>query len=138
MGFALVFIGSCSKGASTTAGSASKVNELNTKMNGQPWNGSILSWAVSGGTRQINANANNGSSIQIFMPTDTTGVFSANEVTVSYNDGTTTWSNNISGFVSVTSNNDDQIEGTFEMVVASYFNSDTLTFTAGSFYFKSI
>jgi hypothetical protein len=115
-----------------------KTNEIITKIDGQTWSGSILSWASSGGTRQINANSTS-SSMQIFMPIDTIGNFdaSSNIITVSYNDGTTTWSNNVSGYVNITSNTDDHVEGDFEMVISSYFNSDTLSFTAGTFYFKS-
>ena len=114
-----------------------KANEINTTIDGTVWSGSILSWAVTGGTRQLNATSSN-SSIQIFMPEDTTGTFNAsdNVVTLSYNDGTTTWSNNISGQVTISTNSNDHVEGVFELVIGSYFNSATLDFTAGIFYFK--
>ena len=133
-------LNSCKKEEGTilpTPGS-NKANEINTKIDGQAWSGSVLSWAISGGTRQINGTSSS-SSIQIFMPVDTVGNFdaSSNIITVSYNDGTTTWSNNVSGYVNITSNTDDHVEGDFEMVISSYFNSDTLNFTAGTFYFKS-
>lgn len=134
----LVFFGACKKDESSSSGST-KTNEIRTQIDGTTWSGPILSWAVSGGTRQLNANAAT-SSMQIFMPADTTGTFNAmdNIVTVSYNDGTATWSNNVSGIVNITTNTDDLVEGTFEVVVASYFNSDTLTFTSGNFYFKGL
>lgn len=112
-------------------------NEITTLIDGQAWSGDIFSWAKSGGTRQIDATGIN-ASIQIFMPEDTIGVFDAVDhvVTVSYNDGTTTWSNNVSGEVRITANTDDHIAGDFEVVLASYFNTDTLTLTSGVFYFK--
>ncbi len=110
---------------------------MNVKLDGQVWTGDILSWAVSGGTRQINATEPS-TSIQIFMPEDTTGTFNPldNMITVSYYDGTTTWSNNIWGEVTISANSDYHVEGEFNVILASYFNSDTLTFTGGSFYFK--
>ena len=131
---------SCKDDDSSGDTSSSKANELNVSLDGQPWTGSILSWAVSGGTRQINANASDGSMMQVFMPVDTTGYFepSDNTITVSYNDGNTTWSNNVSGWVNITANSDDHVEGEFEMVIGSYFNSDTLSFTSGTFYFKDL
>lgn len=137
LGFLTLY--SCSKEEAETGASTTKGNELKTKIDGQDWSGPILSWAVSGGTRQINATFAN-SSIQIFMPVDTTGTFDAsgNDVTVSYSDGITTWSNNVTGFVHITANSDDLIEGDFEMVIGSYFNSDTLSLTEGTFYFKSL
>lgn len=133
---ALLSISSCKK-EDDAPSVTPQANELNVKLDGQTWTGDILSWAKSGGTRQINATAPN-SSIQIFMPEDTTGTFNAldNVVTVSYYDGTNTWSNNLSGEVRITANSDDHVEGEFDVVVASYFNSDTLTFTEGTFYFK--
>lgn len=114
-----------------------KSNEINTKIDGQDWSGAILSWAVSGGTRQINATSTP-TSIQIFMPEDTTGTFNAsdNVITISYNDGTTTWSNNVTGQVTITANSNEHVEGSFEMTLASYFNSDTLELTSGTFYYK--
>lgn len=137
----LTFI-SCNKddGGSSSGGS-SKANELNVLKDGDSWKGDINSWAISGGTRQINATSSDGSMMQVFMPVDTTGHFepSDNTITVSYsNSNNTTWSNNISGWVHITANSDDHIEGEFEMVIASYFNSDTLSFTSGSFHFKGL
>lgn len=136
-----ISLGSCKKDtpiAPSASPPTAKSNEIKTNLNGQAWSGSILSWAVSGGTRQINANASN-SSIQIFMPEDTTGTFNAtdNIVTVSYNDGTSTWSNNISGQVQITANSNDHVEGEFEVSLTSYFsNTDTIVLTSGTFYFK--
>ena len=139
--FAAVFtLASCKKDDPVDSPSppGAKNNEINTKINSSEWTGIIYSWAVTGGTRQINADATDSTSIQIFMPVDTTGTFNAadNIVTLSYRNNNVTWSNNISGQVVITANTDDHIEGTFSLVVASYFNSDTLTFTEGSFYFK--
>ncbi len=137
----LLMAGSCKKETTTTPIIPPVIttpnNEINTEIDGVEWSGTILSWAISGGTRQLNASSN-GTSIQIFMPEDTTGTFTAVDdiITVSYNDGTTTWSNNISGQVELVSNSSDLVEGTFELTIGSYFNSDTLTFTSGSFYFK--
>ena len=134
----IITLNSCKKEDSSSGSTPTKANEINTQIDGQPWSGSILSWAVSGGTRQLNATTSNNSSIQIFMPEDTTGTFDAvdNIITVSYNDGTTTWSNNVSGIVHITVNSNNHIEGDFEVVLASYFNSDTLQLTSGTFYFK--
>ncbi len=134
----LLVFGSCKKeDHEETQPTVIVSNEITTKMDGQNWSGEIFSWATSGGTRQINATGIN-SSMQIFMPEDTTGTFDAadNVITVSYSDGTTTWSNNVSGEVRITANSDAHVEGEFEVVLASYFNSDTLTFTSGTFYFK--
>jgi hypothetical protein len=136
-------LGSCKKDEPSTPSAnppVIKSNEIKTTINGQAWSGAILSWAVSGGTRQLNANTTN-SSIQIFMPEDTTGTFNAldNVITVSYNDGTTTWSNNISGQVKITANSNDHVEGEFEVTLTSYFsNPDTLKLTSGTFYFKDL
>lgn len=135
---AILLIQSCKKDDPTTVSPSPKANEITTQIDGVPWSGDILSWAVSGGVRQINANATDGTLMQIFMPVDTTGVFDASDnlVTVSYYDGVVTWSNNVSGQVTITANSDDHVEGTFDKVIASFFNSDTLNFTAGSFHFK--
>ena len=136
----LITIASCEKDEPTvtTPTTPTKNNEITTKINGQDWTGTIYSWASSGGTRQIDALSTDSSSIQIFMPLDTTGTFDAmdNIVTLSYRKDNVSWSNNISGQVTITANTDDHIEGTFNLVVGSYFNSDTLTFTEGDFYFK--
>lgn len=136
--FGVVVIASCKKETTTAAsGPISAKNEINTEIAGQAWSGSILSWATSGGTRQLNATSD-ATHIQIFMPEDTTGTFSASDniITVSYNDGTTTWSNNISGQVHLVSNSNELVEGTFDLSIGSYFNSDTLQFSSGSFYYK--
>lgn len=132
---------SCKKESNNNgSGNATARNEINVKLNSNPWSGDVNSWAVSGGTRQINANGSDGSLMQIFMPVDTTGTFYAidNLVTVSYNDGTVTYSNNVSGYVTITNNSDNHVEGSFEMKIASYFNQDTLDFTSGSFYYKGL
>lgn len=140
VGAVMLFFASCKKdtpSAPSPPPTTPKANEINTQLDGQAWSGAILSWAVSGGTRQLNATSNP-TSIQIFMPEDTTGTFNAsdNVITISYNDGTTTWSNNVAGQVTITANSDEHVEGSFEMTLASYFNSDTLELTSGTFYYK--
>jgi hypothetical protein len=108
-------------------------------IDGTAWTAKITSWASSGGTVQLNSELkSDNSSMQIFIPQDTTGVFDAvdNLVTVSYKVGNIFWSNSVSGFVDVDVNTNEHIEGTFNLRIASAFNSDTLAFTAGKFFWK--
>lgn len=133
----LISLNSCKKDEEPQ--STSKTNEMRTKIDGTLWANPIQSWANVNGTVQVNANSPDGSYMQVFIPEDTVGTFTAadNVVTVAYYDGTAMYSNNISGFVTVTTNTSTHVEGEFEMVISSFFGAnDTLDFTEGTFHWK--
>ena len=117
----------------------SKTDSFSVVIDGKLWTANITSWASSGGTVQLNSELKSDDTmLQIFMPEDTTGVFNAadNIVTVSYSEGNIFWSNEVSGSINVIQNSSSEIEGTFDLDIASSFNSDTLEFRTGEFYWK--
>ena len=136
--FLCIFLFSACK-KETSPGSLTQIIQL--EINAVHWSAEVASWASSGGSQQINSlTKSDGSFMQIFLPLDTIGTFLASDniVTVAYNDGTDMYSNNVSGTVVLTRNSANEIEGTFNLEVASYFTSDTLDFKDGSFYWSSI
>lgn len=114
-------------------------DSIEVSIDGNLWKANITSWASSGGTFQLNSEQlSDGSWMQIFFPEDTTGIFNASDkvVTVSYETGGTRYSKNISGTVNLKRNDAEEISGTFNLKIGSFFNSDTLDFTGGSFLYR--
>lgn len=110
-------------------------NELSVQINGEAWTGDIGSVANTGLGRQINANNDEGTMIQLFFPPDTLGSFeltNTGDVAVSFNNGTATWSIAESGEFVLTENG-SSIAGTFDAVLTSPQNSDTLVLSEGEF-----
>ena len=133
--FAIVLIfSSCKK----ESGSGSKADRIQANINGVLWSGNNISWASSGGTAQINAFKSDGTSMQVFLSEGVTGTFdvSDNVATISHFNGNATYSNNVSGTIVITANSSNLIEGTFNVMNASYFVSDTLVMTEGAFKFS--
>ncbi len=113
-------------------------NQLTVTIDGSVWQNTISNTATSGGTTQVNAFKNSdNSSVQIFFPEDTTGTFNfatSSIITVAYTKDNVLWNNNLSGSITITTNNQNSISGTFNTMVASAFsNTDTLNMTNGSF-----
>jgi hypothetical protein len=110
-------------------------DRIEVVIDGQKWTGEMMSWASSGGIEQVNAGNTDGSNIQIFMDEGATGTHDVTQgnVTVSFNDAITTFSNNVSGTVTINTNSDQLIEGTFNVVNASHFTTDTIVMTNGVF-----
>ena len=115
-----------------------KKSEVSMDINGSSWSGGVNSVSGSGGIRQVLAiRASDTSLVQIFLPEDSTGTFgldASSSFTVVYSNGMETWNDNISGSITVTTNADEEIEGTFDAVVSPFSGTDTLNLTNGKFY----
>ncbi len=117
----------------------SNVNEFKATVNGTLWEGTIGSTATSGGTRQINASKGDGTTFQLFFPENASGSYDlavSNAVTVSYSTGSVFWSNELSGTLILDKNTAASGSGTFNAVLTSAFNTDTLKITNGSFWWQ--
>lgn len=134
-----LFFTSCNK-ESEGGGTTTKTDKIEVTIDGQKWmsSGNNLSWASSGGIAQLNGMGSGNSMMQIFVDEGVTGTFDVtdNVTTISYNDGSTTYSNNVSGSVTITANASGHMEGSFSIKNASYFSNDTLDMTNGTFYYK--
>lgn len=133
LAFAIISV-SCKK-ETTESGSPAVTNKIQTKIDGTLWSNPVSNWASSGGTVSIYAFKSDGTSMSVFIPEDTTGTFDATDdvVTISYSNGSSTWSDNVSGTITVNENSATSVDGNFNIVLASYFNTDTFNLTEGKF-----
>ena len=114
---------------------------IQAEINGAHWSAPVAGYEHTGigdRVRIFSETKSDGSSMQVYMPENTTGVFDAVDGLgiVVYHDGTNQYFFNVSGTVTLLHNSANKVEGSFDLKNVCFFTNDTLDMTKGSFYWS--